>query len=382
MKSFATTLEPSRKNAFAAARSVGTAAFRPPRCIRSTGRGRLESRPSDKQTRNRFALCVRRFGACLLLLFGAGQALAANDAVTLNRRDDRVRIEIGGKFFSEYLFFSGSKPCLYPILDADGTSYTRDWPLRDDTQEARDHDWHRSVWFGHGLVNGVDFWRVLPDKKTGTIEHAGIIEQRDGPTGLLRLRHRWQSADGRTIGTDETTLRIQRVAEGTFLDHEIIIQASHGPLVLGDTEEGAMAVRVNEALRVIHGGQGGKLKSKGTGHIVNAHGDRDDAAWGKRAPWCDYWGPLPGGRTIGVAIFDHPKNPSYPTWWHVREYGLFAANPFGRHDFEKLKDKPDAGNISVPAGGSLTLRHRIFFHRDDDQAARVAEHYRTYAGGK
>lgn len=315
-----------------------------------------------------FGVCVSQAGA------------AADGAVTLSRKDDRIRIEIGGKLFSEYLFFSGSKPCLYPILDADGTSYTRDWPLREDTDEARDHDWHRSVWFGHGRVNGHDLWRVRPDRHTGTIQHDGVLETRDGPEGLLRVRHRWQAADGTTLCTDVTTIRIRRVADGTFLDHEIVIKASHGPLVLGDTEEGVLAVRVNEAIRAVHG-EGGDRRA-GTGRIVNANGDRNGAAWGKRAPWCDYSGTLPDGRVIGVAIFDHSENPSHPTWWHVREYGLVAANPFGKHDFEKLENQPDAGTINVPAGGELVLRHRIFFHRGDEKAARVAEHYRTYAAGR
>ena len=325
------------------------------------------------------------FIAALIVAAAAAPAVASSvalapDSVTLTRRDDRIRIEIGGKLFSEYIFFSGSKPCLYPILDADGTGYTRDWPLREDTPEARDHDWHRSVWFGHGLVNGHDLWRVLPDQKTGTIQHDGVVETREGPIGLLRVRHRWLAGDGKVLCTDETTIRIRRVAAGTFLDHEIVIRASHGPLVLGDTEEGSLAVRVNEALRVVHGK--GKEKRTGTGHIVNASGDRDGAAWGKRSPWCDYSGSLPDGRVIGVAIFDHPKNPTQPTWWHVRDYGLFAANPFGRHDFEKLKNQPDAGNIAVPAGGELVLRHRIFFHRGDEKAARVANLYRDFAAEK
>lgn len=317
-----------------------------------------------------------RVAACASLFALTFSALSATDAnqVKLTRRDDRIRIEIGGKLFSEYLFFSGTKPCLYPILDEQGVSYTRDWPLREDTKEERDHDWHRSVWFGHGLVNGHDFWRAIPG--TGKIRHEAVLEQRDGSVGVIRVRHRWEAADGRTICSDETTLRIQRVDGGTYLDHEIAIQATHGPLVLGDTEEGALAVRVNEAIRVAHGR--GKEKRPGAGTIVNANGTRNVQAWGKRAPWCDYSGPV-NGTTIGVAIFDHPRNPAHPTWWHVRDYGLFAVNPFGRHDFEKLPDQPNAGAITVPAGEQLVLRHRIFFHRGDAEAARVAEHYRRYA---
>jgi hypothetical protein len=218
---------------------------------------------------------------------------------------------------------------------------------------------------------------VLPDKKTGTIQHDGILETRDGPIGVLRVRHRWVAADGQVLGTDETTIRIRRIATGTLVDHEITLRASSGPLILGDTEEGAMAVRVNEALRVTHGK--GKDKRAGTGRILNANGERDGAAWGKRAPWCDYTGKLPDGRVLGIAIFDHPKNPSYPTWWHVRDYGLFAANPFGRHDFEKLKDQPDAGTVRIPAGGQITFRHRLYFHRGDEVAAQVAAHHRAFA---
>ena len=311
------------------------------------------------------------------LLFNTAARAAESDQVTLTRLEDRIRIEVGGKLFSEYLFFSGTKPCLYPILDADGISYTRDWPLREDTADARDHDWHRAVWFGHGLVNGHDFWRAVPG--AGRIVHDSVVEQRDGPEGLIRVRHRWEAADGKPVCSDETTVRVRRVPGGYYLDHEITLQATHGPLVLGDTEEGTMAVRLNEAIRVSHGKK--KDLRPGKGRIVNSKGERNSDAWGKRAPWCDYSGPV-NGTVIGVAIFDHPKNPSHPTWWHVRDYGLFAANPFGKHDFEGLKDQPNAGDIAIPAGGQLVLRHRIFFHRGDEKAAKVAEHYRDYAGGK
>jgi len=316
----------------------------------------------------------------VLGLFSVVSSAFASDEVKLTRLDDRVRIEIGGKLFSEYRFRGAPRPCLYPILDADGISYTRDWPMKDNPAEIHDHDWHRSVWFGHGLVNGVDFWREIPEKKTGSIVHAAILEQRDGDEGLLRTRNRWQTADDKTVLTDETTIRFRRTSDGTWLDYEIRLKASEGPLVFGDTEEGAMAVRVNEAIRVTQG-KNKKDYRRGTGHIINAAGDRGKPAWGKRAPWCDYYGPLPGGPTIGVAIFDHPQNPTHPTWWHVRDYGLFAANPFGKHDFEKLKDE-HAGDLRVPAGGELVLRYRILFHRGDEKAAHIAEHYRDYLAGK
>lgn len=321
-------------------------------------------------------------GVALLTSLGAVAASAAVPApsqVKLTRMEDRVRVEIDGVLFTEYRFRDAPKPCLYPILDHEGTAYTRHWPMKNVPGEVQDHDWHRSVWFAHGLVNGHDFWRELPDRKTGRIVHGKIIEQRDGASGYLRVSNQWISGDDQVICTDETSYRFQRVPEGYFLDCEVTLHASHGKLVLGDTEEGALGVRVNEGIRVSVGK--GKTKQRGTGTVLNAKGDTNNAAWGKRAPWCDYSGTVEG-RQLGVSIFDHPKNPTHPTWWHVRDYGLFAANPFGKHDFEKLKDQPTAGEVTVPPGGTYTLRYRIFFHTGDAQSARVAEHYTAYVKGE
>ena len=108
---------------------------------------------------------------------------------------------------------------------------------------------------------------------------------------------------------------------------------------------------------------------------------RDADAWGKRADWCDYFAPY-NGKTYGVAIFDHPQNLRHPTWWMARDYGLFAANPFGQHDYENLKDQPHIGDYTIPAGGSLTMRYRFYFHEGDPEAAQVAARYADYAAGK
>ncbi|HPY50992.1 MAG TPA: PmoA family protein, partial [Sedimentisphaerales bacterium] len=103
---------------------------------------------------------------------------------------------------------------------------------------------------------------------------------------------------------------------------------------------------------------------------------RDGDTWAKRAAWCDYYGPV-NGEVVGVAVFDHPSNPRHPTWWHVRDYGLYAANPFGIHDFEK---KPaGTGNLTIPAGQSVTFKWRFYFHKGNEIEGKVAEHFRQYA---
>ena len=152
------------------------------------------------------------------------------------------------------------------------------------------------------------------------------------------------AGDGKVTLTDERTFRVfARPNNERLFDFEITIKApADSEVVLGDTKEGSMAIRLNETMRLKPNKENA---GKPTGHIVNSEGVRDGATWGKRAAWCDYYGPVEG-KTVGVAIFDHPQNPRYPTWWHVRDYGLFAANPFGQHDFEKLDNKT-AGTIKI-----------------------------------
>jgi hypothetical protein len=241
--------------------------------------------------------------------------------------------------------------------------------MKNTPDEEHDHPHHRSLWFAHGAVNGIDFWSE--QKGFGKIVHAGFTEIKSGrESGLIKSRDQWIAPDGKLVCSDERVLRIytpETAAERVF-DFEITLSATNGDVTFGDTKEGTMALRLAETMR---------LKGKvGHGHIINSAGVKDEATWGKRAEWCDYSGPV-DGKTVGIAIFDNPQNPRHPTWWHVRDYGLFAANPFGQHDFEKLKDKA-AGDFVIPAGKSATFRYRFYIHEGDEQQAKVAEKFKAY----
>ena len=313
---------------------------------------------------------------CLLLAVAAGassiRAADSSKGVTITQLDDRLRIEINGELFTEYHFKNTSRPCLYPVLGLEGLPMTRDWPMKESPNEERDHKHHRSIWFDHGEMNGVDFWSEEP--KAGKTVHEEFTEIKSGPeTGIIRSKNNYVAQDGKIIATDDRVLRIYNRRDERLFDFEVTIHASNGDVTFGDTKEGMMAMRLNETMRL---GPNKFNKDKPTGHIVNSEGVRDGETWGKRAAWCDYYGPV-NGKIVGVAIFDHPKNPRHPTWWHVRDYGLFAANPFGLHDFEK---KPaGAGDLKVSAGQSVTFRYRFYIHRGDEKEARVAERYQDYA---
>jgi hypothetical protein len=337
--------------------------------------------------RLRLGLCLPAVCLSLLAALPPVSEAAESAPVTLVKSSDRVRVEIGGQLFTEYIFGDGaSRSYLYPILASDGTPLTRDFPMKQTPGEETDHPWHRSMWFAHSIVNGIDFWNEKggdqgnsPSDKGHTVVD-GPVETSDGAIGIIRVRDNWVSPAGKLICTDDRKIGFHADASGRFIDFEITLHAlPDASLLIGDNKDGTMAVRLAEWMTMPH-----KVKdvdTGGSGHVVTAKGDTDAAAWGKRADWCDYYSPR-NGTVYGVAIFDNPGNIRHPTWWMARPYGLFGANPFGQHDYENLKDQPHAGDYTIPAGASLTLRYRFYFHTGDTAAANIAGHYSDYAGGR
>lgn len=307
----------------------------------------------------------RRFSALGLCFAFVGLLQASAGEVKISKEQGKLRIDVDGKHFADYVYEGYSRPFLFPIADANGAKMTRSWPMAEAENEEHDHPHHKSFWWAHGDMNGVDFW--AEGKDSGKTVHEEFTEVKSGDVGVIRSRNKYVSKDGKTMATDERTLRIYPGSVGRTFDFEITLKGADGALKFGDTKEGTMAVRLAETMR---------LKGKvGNGHIVNSEGVRDGATWGKRAKWVDYYGPV-DGKTVGMAIFDHPSNPRHPTWWHVRDYGLFAANPFGIHDFEK-KEK-GAGDLTVAAGEKITFKYRFYLHSGDEKEGKVSEAYERY----
>ncbi len=310
------------------------------------------------------------FLGVFLLSIQANAAPDSGRGVQIIKLPDRLRIEINGQLFTEYHYKNVARPYFYPVLGPGQLPVTRNWPMKKTfADESHDHPHQKSMWFAHGSIDGHDFWSE--EKGYGKTVHDRFTDIESGPKmGLFKEHNEWIASDGTLVCTDDRTIRIYN--PGTkperILDFAITLHALDSDLTFGDTKEGTMAIRVAPTIR---------LKGKvGQGHIINSEGVRDGQTWGKRADWCDYYGPV-DGKIVGIAIFDDPRNIRHPTWWHVRDYGLFAANPFGEHQFEHLKDKT-IGNYVVPAGKSLTLRYRFYFHRGNADQARVGETYQQY----
>lgn len=294
----------------------------------------------------------------------------ADSGVTITQTtSNTLRIEINGKLFTEYFYQDVPRPYFYPVLGPDELPMTRNWPMKSPPGEEHDHPHHRSLWFAHGSVNGLDFWSEA--KGFCKIVHDGFDEIKSGKdSGVIKSHDKWMDNDGKVVCTDERTFRVYNRPDNVRLfDFDVTIHASNGDVTFDDTKEGTMAMRLAETMRLKH------KDGPGKGHIVNSEGVRDDKTWGKHADWCDYYGPV-DDKIVGVAIFDNPSNPRHPTTWHVRDYGLFAVNPFGLHDFEKKPAK--AGDMTIPAGQSATFRYRFYLHEGDTDQAHVKEMYNQY----
>lgn len=325
---------------------------------------------------------MRPLCPALLALALSAVAASGDGHVHLSTLPDRVRVEIDGKLFTEYVFSGASRPYFYPVLAADGTSLTRDFPMQETPGEEKDHPHQRGLMLQHANLNDVDFWnepgggRGAPPAKGRTVQFE-LVDARSGDIGVLHVRNRYVAPDGRIIATDDRVFRFQADGSTRSIDTELTYRArADQPLTLGDNKDGMIAIRVPHWMTLPHRVQG--RTTGGGGHLVTARGRRDAEAWGTRAEWCAYFAAR-GGTTYGIAIFDHPRNVRHPTWWMARDYGLLAANSFGQYDFERATASPGAGNYTVPAAGTLTLRHRFCFFLGTPEEARLSARYATYA---
>jgi hypothetical protein len=284
----------------------------------------------------------------------------------LKRQDNDVRVEVDGALLTVYRTKTGPKPILWPVIGPTGAEMTRDFPMKEVPGEKHDHPHQRSLWFTHGDVNGVDFWSETAGH--GSIAHREYLRlEENDDYALITTRNDWLDADGKKVMQDIRDLTF-RTGEGwRSIDFDLTLNASDGPVKFGDTKEGSMGIRIPTVMDV---------NSKQGGHIVNSAGETDKDAWGKPAAWVDYYGTV-DGKAVGIACFNHPMSFRFPTRWHVRDYGLFAANPFGLRDFVGKSDVD--GSYTVEAGESIGLRYRILFHTGDANDAKISEAYEKYA---
>jgi hypothetical protein len=325
-------------------------------------------------------MIVRISGWFVLALLAPGWTVAsAQQQVELDRSGNRIDVNIGGRPFTAFNFDPAiAKAYLSPLRTARGTIITRRFPMDPDIPgEDHDEPHQRAMYFAHGNINGYDFWgeAAYPRWSDHSAVSFGRMVFRDlnemlsgSKSGVLKAEFDLLTAAGQPIASESQSYTFSGDDQSRTVDCEFVISADHGPLTFGDTKEGTFAIRLVKAL------------DSPPGRMVNSEGATGEKGiWGKRADWVDYDGNV-AGEDLGIALFDSPANLRHPTYWHARHYGLLAANPFGVKEF--THDRHEDGSYAIPAGGSLTLRYRVFIHHGDFQQARVADAYGQYAAGQ
>lgn len=292
----------------------------------------------------------------------------------VEKTEQGAKVTVDGQPFAVYLTKSGHQPAVWPIIGPGGQAMTRSFPMGPRLEgEPDDHPHHRSLWFTHGSVNGLDFW-MEPDAQKSEVKKNQIVHRefvdvgKHGDAARIVSRNDWIS-DGKKVCEDERMLEFGVDELGRWIDFAVEVTASEMPLVFGDTKEGSFGVRV-PATVAIEGEKGG--------HILNSRLDLDEQAWGRAAEWVDYSGPV-DGKPAGITIFDLPDSFRYPTRWHVRTYGLFAANPFGEEDFvveAGPKNEGPQGEAKLAKGEKLRLHYRVLFHNGEPTKAQLDEYYK------
>ena len=291
-------------------------------------------------------------------------AIAAEADYKTKTEDDQVEVYRNDQLVTRLLKLSGHKPVLYPLNGPDQVPLSRAYPIEDAKPgEAKDHIHHRSLWFTHGEVNGVDFW--AEGDHCGKIMQTSVATSDDGPGATITTTNDWVTPAGKTILTDKRVMTFHDAGDARAIDFDIRLTAGDEDVVFGDTKEGSFGVRMAGPM---------KVDAKQGGKITNSQGEHDKEAWGKPAEWVDYTGPAAGG-TYGVTIMNHPSSFGYPTRWHVRTYGLFAANPFGVHHF--VGGEATEG-VRLKAGDAIQLRYRVLLHKGTTEEAGIAAQWEQY----
>lgn len=288
----------------------------------------------------------------------------ADCGVELSDSGTVIEVKVCGAHFTSYHYADvPARPYLYPVLGPEGAHMTR--AIQPRGTAGYDHPHHRSIWIAHGLVNGTDNWSE--EAGHGRTVHRGFDLVSSGTvSGAIVESTEWVTEAGRKILDEKRSIRFWSQPDTCrCLDIAYTLRTGEDAVLFGDTKEGGMlSVRVNPEINAP------------AGLIANSYGGLNEAeTWGKRAHWCDYSGTIQGVRA-GIAVFDYPTNYGYPVHWHVRNYGLMTANPFGISHFAPESGR--RGDWVLGPHRSATFRYRVYIHAGDARAGRVAERYHDF----
>lgn len=272
--------------------------------------------------------------------------------VQFEKHENRIDVVIGGRHFTSYVYDRElPKPLMVPLRSPSGIVVSRRYPLVKMEGGSEDHPHHAGVFFAVDRVNGTNFWNnITPPPQ---IKHIKITDISGGTAkGRLSTLTDWIDDTGSVLlQEDRNMIFTADVNKDEYaINFSIDLTARNIKVVFDDVEEGMFAIRVTDYLRegdsetmLVPAQPLPEESIAGTGRYFSSNGDETaKSIWGKRARWVALQG-VKQAKVLGVAILNHPESINYPTYWHVRSYGLFSANPLGQGDFQrqsKYKSNP------------------------------------------
>jgi hypothetical protein len=301
-------------------------------------------------------------------------AQSASVKLIKDKSNPAIHVTIGGKPFTDFFFPDTiAKQVLYPISAPNGTVITRGFPMNTKPGDPTDHPHHLGLWLNYESVNGLDFWNnsfAIPAEKKhlyGTIKFGKITEMKDGKVGRLGYESSWQDHAAKTLLNENTRYDFSEVDGSWVIDRTTTLTAVI-PVLFKDVKDGFLGLRMAHELQIptketkkfvdasgIETVIKAVVDSIPNGNYVNSNGVQGEDVWSKKATWCMMYGKM-GKDSISIVIIDHPKNTGYPTNWHARGYGLFAANPLGEKVFTNGQHEL---NLSLKPGESVTFKYRV-----------------------
>jgi hypothetical protein len=323
-------------------------------------------------------LLMKKMISTALLCILSSSLLMAQPKITLKEktRDKRVDVMIDGKPFTAYIWPETlRKPVLWPVISDGGNEVTRQFPMKNKAGERADHPHHVGIWFNYGDVNGLDFWNnseSIPAEKAasyGTIYHKSVDKIKSGKgKGYMVASASWKNNAGDVLLNEVSEFVFSVDGKTRIIDRTTLLRAVNGDVKITDNKEGMFAIRVARELELPSKGKVVLTDSHGietevdasedktvSGSYLSSEGIKDDNVWATRARWMKLSGKM-NGEQVAIVIYDHPSNPGYPTYWHARGYGLFAANTLGQKVFSEGKEEL---NFEVKNGQSATFRYRL-----------------------
>ena len=314
---------------------------------------------------------TRILGTTLFSMSLATTASAQQVKFVKSKTDKKIDVMIGNQLFTSFLYPDTlEKPVLFPVNAANGTMVTRGFPLIPQPGDPTDHPHHIGLWFNYESVNGLDFWNnsyAIPPARKPKYGWIKTIQEPATKGNTLSYRSNWTNQGNDILLEEATTLQFRGSNGQRIIDRTTVLTAKTA-VVFKDVKDGMLGFRMAHALQIPelkdkeykdeHGVVTivkGAVDSIANGNYLTSEGKKGNDAWGTRASWCTLYGKM-GNDSVSVTIFDHPKNVNYPTWWHARGYGLFAANPLGESVFTNGKSST---NLTLKAGDRITFRYRV-----------------------